>query len=250
MSRQRPLKIAAGSLHAVRGYPPADIAVKRSFQLLITEGQTRKCVEELQTIHHGRMLSPGVWVLSDPYGDEALDELDDVLPREAFCRQCKQHLFCEFVADLAEVLETARLTVACLPNRNSHHIVEVGFGVDGRMRIGRPPTTPQQSSPRAHERAAQEAAAARVQSVRAQSGNEDAHTYWTRYWASWHLHELVEAAGVLGLSWPTTPEKVKEAHRPLVSRYHPDNSATGNEEMMKRVNAARADLLKAMGAAP
>jgi len=250
MSRPRPLKVAAGSLHAVRGYPPADVAVKRSFQLLITEGQTRKVVEDLETIAFAKMLSPGVWVLTDPWGDDALDELDDVLPKEAFCRQCKHHLFCEYVADLAEVFEAARLTVACLPNRNSHHIVEVGFGVDGRMRIGRPPPAAQNPAPRAHERAAQAAAAARVQSVRAESGSEDAHTYWTRYWASWHLEKLVEAAGVLGLSWPTTPEAVKAAHRPLVSRYHPDNAVTGNEQKMKEVNTAREKLLKAMGAPP
>ncbi len=55
---------------------------------------------------------------------------------------------------------------------------------------------------------------------------------------------VLHAAGVLGLSLPTTKDAVQTAYRRAVHRSHPDNPGVGDNEAMVRVNAAR----KAMNA--
>ena len=53
-----------------------------------------------------------------------------------------------------------------------------------------------------------------------------------------------EARALLGVGDQATPEEVREAHRRLIARVHPD--AGGSAELATRVNAARDALLAEM----
>lgn len=238
MSRAVRLKIGTGSLHIARAYPPADMLGQRKFLLIATEGQTRKVVERIERIVDAKLLSTGVWVLAPPYTDHVLDELDDMLPPAVFCKPCKNAVFCEYLADLADVLEAARLTVACLPNARSHHVVEIGYAVGAALRVKRDDE---------HRRDDNRKRGDRAESVRTESG-DDPDTYWRQYWARFQNDRLVEAARALGLSWPVGRDTIVAAHRAAVMQVHPDKG--GRPEQAAKVNAARDELLSAIGTPP
>lgn len=237
MSRAVRLKIGTGSLHVARAYPPADMLGQRKFLLIATEGQTRKVVERIERIVDAKLLSIGVWVLAPPYTDHVLDELDDMLPSAVFCKACKGAVFCEYVADLADVLEAARLTVACLPNARSHHVVEIGYAAGASLRVKRDDA---HAAPRDERKRRTD----RAEGVRTESGN-DPDTYWRQYWARFQNDRLVAAALALGLSWPVGRDAIVAAHRAAVLQVHPDKG--GRPEQAAKVNAARDELLRAIG---
>ena len=50
--------------------------------------------------------------------------------------------------------------------------------------------------------------------------------------------ELREAIRVLGVGERASMKEIKARHRELVKRHHPDTGATGEMEMMRKVNSA------------
>jgi hypothetical protein len=67
-------------------------------------------------------------------------------------------------------------------------------------------------------------------------------------WLWWRRHSLfpakmppAEARALLGIGLGATAQEVREAHRRLIARVHPDTG--GSAELATRVNAARDALL-------
>lgn len=67
--------------------------------------------------------------------------------------------------------------------------------------------------------------------AKAQSGNPEASSILTRE----------EAALILGVSLTATPEQVREAHRRLIQKNHPDRG--GTDYLAAKINQARDILL-------
>ena len=65
--------------------------------------------------------------------------------------------------------------------------------------------------------------------------------WWRRRTIGSHRMDAGEARALLGLGPGASAEEVREAHRRLIARVHPD--AGGSAELATRVNAARDALL-------
>lgn len=65
--------------------------------------------------------------------------------------------------------------------------------------------------------------------------------WWRRRTVASHRMDAGEARALLGLGPAASAEEVREAHRRLIQRVHPD--AGGSAELATRVNAARDALL-------
>ncbi|MGQ0590664.1 MAG: J domain-containing protein [Sphingosinicella sp.] len=65
--------------------------------------------------------------------------------------------------------------------------------------------------------------------------------WWRRRTAGSHRMTESEARALLGLGLGASADEVREAHRRLIQRVHPD--AGGSAELATRVNAARDALL-------
>jgi hypothetical protein len=72
--------------------------------------------------------------------------------------------------------------------------------------------------------------------------------WWRRNSRSRPAMSASEARALLGVSEAATLKEVREAHRRLISRVHPD--AGGSAELATRVNAARDRLVEELSRAP
>ena len=65
--------------------------------------------------------------------------------------------------------------------------------------------------------------------------------WWRRRAAARPAIPPAEARALLGLGERPSPDEIREAHRRLIARVHPDTG--GSDELATRVNAARDALL-------
>ena len=72
--------------------------------------------------------------------------------------------------------------------------------------------------------------------------------WWRRRTRSGPEMSVAEARALLGIGESATLKEVREAHRRLIARVHPD--AGGSAELATRVNAARDRLVAELNRAP